>query len=114
MSFPSSECGFDSRHPLRVMSQDIGDRWTHVLVGSPVLFPGCSGWPAGGLVAAGGVEDQVAEEFSGGGVDDADVEVLDEGENAGSGVGSADAEGVEPAAVAQGDLPGLVDAVDPD
>ena len=33
----------------------------------------CAGWrawaPAGGLVAAGGVEGQVAEEFAGGGVE---------------------------------------------
>ena len=47
------------------------------------VFPsaGCSGWgagwPAGGLVAAGGVEGQFAQEFAGGGVDDADVQVLD-------------------------------------
>ena len=38
------------------------------------MGPGC----AGGLVVAGGVEDQFAEEFAGGGVDDADVQVLDE------------------------------------
>jgi hypothetical protein len=31
-----------------------------------------------GLVAAGGVEGGVAEELAGGGVDDADVEVVDE------------------------------------
>jgi hypothetical protein len=39
-----------------------------------------------------------------------DVQVLDEEQDAGSGVGSADADGVEPAAVAEGDLAGLVDA----
>jgi hypothetical protein len=33
---------------------------------------------AGGLVVAGGVEGQLAEEFAGGGVDDADVEVFDD------------------------------------
>jgi len=60
----------------------------------------------------GGVEGQLAQEFAGGGVDDdADVEVLDEDGDAGSGVGSADADGVEPAAVAQGDLAGFVDPV---
>jgi hypothetical protein len=47
---------------------------------------------AGGLVVAAGVEDQVAEELSGGGVDDADVQVLDEQEDVGSGVGSPDAD----------------------
>jgi hypothetical protein len=39
------------------------------------------------------------------------VEVLDEDEDVGSGVGSADADGVEPAAVPEGDLAGDVDAV---
>ena len=37
-----------------------------------------SGWPAGGLVVAAGVDGEVAEEFAGGGVDDADVVVVDE------------------------------------
>ena len=45
-----------------------------------------------GLVVASGVDDEVAEEFPGGGVDDAYVEVLDEQGDAGSGVGSADAD----------------------
>ena len=40
--------------------------------------------------------------------------VLDQDGDAGSGVGSADADGVESPAVAQGDLAGLVDAVLPD
>jgi hypothetical protein len=46
--------------------------------------------------------------LAGGGVDDANVEVLDENDDAGSGVGSADSDGVELAAVPQGDLAGLV------
>jgi hypothetical protein len=58
------------------------------------------------LVALGGVEDELAEQFAGS-VDDADVVVLDEGEDVGSGVGSADADGVELALVAQGDLAGF-------
>ncbi len=41
---------------------------------------------SGGLVVAVGVEDQFAEEFAGGCVDDADLEVLDEQDDAGSGV----------------------------
>jgi len=69
------------------------------------------GWSAGGLVVAGGVEGEVAEEFAGGGVDDADVEVGDEEDDGGSGVGSADADVVEPAVVAQGDRAAVVDAV---
>ena len=51
-----------------------------------------SGWSSGGLVVASGVDGQVAEEFSGGGVDDSDVEVLDEERDVGSGVGSPDAD----------------------
>ena len=63
------------------------------------------------MVALGCVEGELADEFAGGGVDDPDVAVGDEQDDAGSGVGSADADGVEPAAVAQGDLAGLVDSV---
>jgi hypothetical protein len=47
---------------------------------------------AGGLVVAGGVEGEVAEHFAGGGVDDPDVEVGDEEDDGGSGVGSAQAD----------------------
>lgn len=78
------------------------------------MFGDGSWWSAGGLVALGGVEFEVAEEFAGGGVDDADVSVLDEDEDAGSGVGSADADRVEPSGVAEGDLAGGVDAVGSD
>ena len=57
----------------------------------------------GGLVVAAWVEGEAAQELAGGGVDDADVQVLHEHQDVGSGVGPADAEVVEPAAVAQGD-----------
>jgi hypothetical protein len=57
------------------------------------------------------VEDEFAAEFAGGGVEHADVEVLDQDEDVGSGVGSADAAGLEPALVAQGDFAPLVDPV---
>jgi hypothetical protein len=70
---------------------------------------GWPGWPAGGLVVAGGVEGELAEEFAGGGVDDADVEVLDEQGDVGSGVGPAGADVVEAAGVAQGEGAGLAD-----
>ena len=63
------------------------------------------------LVVAGGVDGEVAEEFAGGGVDDADVEVVDEHDDVGSGVGSADADVVESAVEAQGDVAVVVDAV---
>jgi hypothetical protein len=49
------------------------------------------------LVVAGGVDGEGSEEFSGGGVDDADVEVVDEEDDVGSGEGSSDADVVEPA-----------------
>jgi hypothetical protein len=47
------------------------------------------------LVVAGGVGYEFAQEFAGGGVDDSDVEVVDEDQDAGSGVGSADADVVQ-------------------
>jgi hypothetical protein len=46
----------------------------------------------GGLIVPGGVEDKFAQEFAGGGVDNADVQVVDEEEDAGPGVGPADAD----------------------
>src|SRR5262245_64113843 len=70
-----------------------------------------SGWAAEWLVVAGGVEDEVAEHFAGGGVDDADVAVGDQHDDAGSGVFVAEADVVEAAVVAEGDASGLVDAV---
>ena len=63
------------------------------------------------LVAAFGVECEVSEEFSGGGVDNADVEVVDEHQDGCVGVGSADADVVESTVVAEGDAAGFVDAV---
>ncbi len=56
----------------------------------------------------------MAEEFSGGGVDDADVEVFDEHDDVGSGVGSSNADVVEGAGVAQGDCSGVSNDVVPD
>ena len=63
------------------------------------------------MVVAAGVDGQFAEQFTGGGVGDADVEVVDEHDHVGSGVGSADAEVVEAAGHAQGDHAAVVDAV---
>ena len=64
-----------------------------------------------GLVVAVWVEGQCSEDFAGGGVDDADVEVLDEHDDVGSLVGSADADVVESAVDTQGDDAAVVDAV---
>jgi hypothetical protein len=73
-----------------------------------------AGWVSGGLVVAGGVDGELAEELAGGGVDDADVQVLDEHQDPGAGVGAADADVVEPAADAEGELAVGVDAVGAD
>ena len=67
-----------------------------------------------GLVVAGGVDDQLAQQLAGGRVDHADLEVVDEQQDGGSGVGSADADVVEAAVDPQGDLAFRVDAVVPD
>ncbi len=64
-----------------------------------------------GLVVACRVEGEVAEEFSGGGIDDAYVEVFDEHDDGGSGVGSSDADVVKSSGVAEGDAAGCVDDV---
>ena len=85
-----------------VMSQDIGDRPNLRVRSVSRLGLGL------GLVVPDGVEGELAEEFSGGLGDDADVQVLDEQEDVGSGVGSSDADVVEPAVDAQCD-----DAVTP-
>ena len=70
-----------------------------------------SGSAAEGLVVAGGVEDEVTEQLAGGGVDDSDVAVGDEHDDAGSGVFMAEADVVEAAVMAEGDASGLVDPV---
>ena len=44
------------------------------------------------MVVAGWVEGELSEEFAGGWVDDADVEVLDDHEDGGVGVAAADAD----------------------
>ena len=71
-------------------------------VARPALFAWASAGDSAGLVVPGGVDGEVADEFAGGGVDDSDVQVVDEHKNAGSGVGSADADVVQVAVDAQG------------
>ena len=56
----------------------------------------------------------MAEEFSGGGVDDADVEVLGEEQDSGAGVGAADGDVVHSSCVAEGDDAVFADLVVPD
>ena len=59
------------------------------------------------MVALGGVEGELA----GVGVDDADVQVLDQEQDACSGVGAADADVVELPLMPEGDEAGVVDPV---
>jgi hypothetical protein len=70
---------------------------------------------ASGLVIDGWVEDQFADDLAGGGVDDADVEAVNQHQDGGSGVGSADADVVQSAFVAEADFAVAVDylAADP-
>jgi hypothetical protein len=63
------------------------------------------------LVRPGGVQGEGSEELPGDRVDDADVEVLDEQEDGGSGVGSADPDVEETASLAECDLALVVDDV---
>ena len=53
------------------------------------------------MVVLAWVDDQVAEDLAGGGVHDGDVQVIDEQDDVGSGVGSADADVAESAGDAQ-------------
>ena len=71
---------------------------------------GFLGWVLG-LVVTGWVKGEVSEEFAGLGCDDSDVEVGDQQGYGGVFVGSADADVVEPAVVAEGDGACFVDAV---
>jgi hypothetical protein len=56
-----------------------------------------------GLVVACGVKGEAAEELSGGGIDDAYVEVVDEHEDWCVGVGSSDSDVVKSSGVTEGD-----------
>jgi hypothetical protein len=64
-----------------------------------------------GLVVAGGVEFEFADEFAGFFGDDADVELVDEHEDVDAGPAVADADVVEAAVVAEGEFAVAVDAV---
>jgi hypothetical protein len=97
------------------MSQDIEDtlnpRWVRVFaLWGRVTWR----WAGGGLVVPGGVDGELAEELAGGGVDDADVQVADEQDDVGPGVGAAGADVAEAAAGAEGDGAVAVGAVGAD
>src|SRR5215472_1076387 len=70
-----------------------------------------TGPEARGLVGTGEVEGEGSEDLAGGGVDDANIEVLDEQDDGGSGMGSTDADVEQAAGDPQGDLAGGVDHV---
>ena len=64
-----------------------------------------------GLVVPAGIQDQLAQQFAGDRVDDADIEVLDEQQDVGSGMGSPDAHVMQPTGMTQGDHASGIDAV---
>src|SRR5829696_6888942 len=73
------------------------------------LWPGLA--ETSGLIIHGWVEDELADDLAGGGMDDADVEAVDQHQDRGSGVGSADADVVESAVVAEAEFAVAVDDV---
>jgi hypothetical protein len=66
------------------------------------------------LVVAAGVDGEFADEFAGGGIEDADVQVADEHQDGGPGVLAAGADVVEAAVDAQGELASRIGAVGAD
>ena len=64
---------------------------------------GWAWWFAGGLIVACGVEDEVSDDLAGVGVDDGDVQVVDEDADVSADVVVAQSDVVELAGVAQGD-----------
>lgn len=69
---------------------------------------------AEGLVVPRGVEGEFAEEFAGRGVDDADMQAVDEFEDLGSGVLGAESDVVHSAVEAEADFAVAVDSVGQD
>jgi hypothetical protein len=96
-----------------VMSRDIEDGLNPHLGFGPSGFSGSfgsAGGSSGAVVAALGDDGECADDFTGGGVDDADVEVVDEHDDAGSVEGSSESDVVHLAVDAETDASGL-DAV---
>jgi hypothetical protein len=94
------------------MSRDIPDGRTLMWVRS-VGFSGPVGsawWSSGAVVAAVGVDGELADDLAGVAVDDSDVEVVDEEDDAGSVEGSAESDVVHVAVVAEADA-SVADAV---
>ncbi len=94
------------------MSQDIGNSRTHVCGFGSFVVCGWVLWVrrwVGSRRVGSRVSSRRSSPVAASMI--ADVEVLDEDEDVGSGVGSSDADVVEPAVDAQGDRAGVVDAV---
>ena len=73
-----------------------------------------AGFAAEWLAVAGRVDGELADEVAGGGVDDPDVQIVDEHQDRGAGVLAAGADVVEFPADAQGELAGRVGPVGAD
>ncbi|MEV7638256.1 hypothetical protein AB0N71_19015 [Pseudarthrobacter enclensis] len=85
-----------------------------VIGNTPVFGPGCfSLLKFSGLVVLCGVDGEFADDFSGGGVANSDVVVVDEHQDVFAGLGAAYADVAELSCVAEGKFALLVDAVDP-
>ena len=94
------------------MSQDIPDARTHSLWVRAFVVCGLVRVVGRWAGSRGWVEGAVAEQLAGGGAYDASV--LDEEQDVGFGVSSADAVVVQPAGQAQGEAAGLIDLVGAD
>jgi hypothetical protein len=70
---------------------------------TPVFGPGC--FSLSGLVVAGGVDGEFADDLSGGCVADGDLGVVDEHQDVFAGVGPPDADVAERSGVAEGEFP---------
>jgi hypothetical protein len=87
------------QHDLtRALTVRAGHAYSPVMVERiETVLAGTGPWGCRWVGSGRWVEDQIAEQFAGGGFDDSDVEVVDEDQDAGSGVGSADADVVQAA-----------------
>ena len=75
---------------------------------------GWAGWESAGLVVAVRIQGELADQFAGVLVGDADVQIADEQQHRGAAQVGADADVVEPAVVTDGDGPAGVDLVGPE
>ena len=103
--------GFLEQHPACPDCDAAWDLWTSAWAEPEICRFGLLLCVPSGLVVLAWVDDEVTQDLAGGGVHDGDVEVLDEKDDVGSGVGSSDADVAELAGDAEGDAAGFVDLV---